>query len=133
VRLDGRPHAAGVAPLWLDGDVYFVSGPGTRKSHDLATNPACTLSASLETIDIVLEGAAERVSDAETLETLAARCREGGWPLQVEGDALTGPFSAPSAGPPPWYLYRFTIHSVVGNATSAPEGATLWRFGQRED
>ena len=24
---------------------------------------------------------------------------DAGWPAQVEGDALTGPYSAPSAGP----------------------------------
>src|SRR3954468_14573936 len=29
---DGRPHAAGVGAAWLDGDLYFTSGPGTRKS-----------------------------------------------------------------------------------------------------
>jgi hypothetical protein len=128
VRPDGRPHAAAVATLWLDGDVYFTSGPDTRKSRNLAVNPACTISASLETIDVVFEGQAVRVIDAATLERLAARCREAGWPVQVEGDAFTGPYSAPSAGPPPWHLYRFTFHTVIGNATAEPHGATLWRF-----
>src|SRR5437899_3041096 len=37
---DGRPHAAGVGALWCDGDLYVVSGPGTRKSRNLAANPA---------------------------------------------------------------------------------------------
>ena len=88
-RPDGRPHAAGIGALWLDGDIYFTSGPGTRKSRNLAANPACTISARLATIDIVLEGEAVRVTDGPTLERLAARCREGGWPVQVEGDAFT--------------------------------------------
>ena len=26
-RPDGRPHAAGIGALWLDGDLYFRSGP----------------------------------------------------------------------------------------------------------
>ena len=40
-RPDGRPHAARVGALWYDGDVYFTSGPGTRKSRNLArTRPA---------------------------------------------------------------------------------------------
>jgi hypothetical protein len=30
--------------------------------------------------------------------------REGGWPAEAEGDAFTAPYSAPSAGPPPWHL-----------------------------
>ena len=130
VRPDGTPHAAAVAALWLDGDVYFTSGPGTRKSRNLAANPACTIAASLATIDLVLEGEAVRVTDAPTLERLAARCRESGWPVQVEGDAFTGPFSAPSAGPPPWHLYRFTFHTAIGNATAKPNGATRWRFAR---
>ena len=123
-----RPHAAGVGALWIDGDVYFTSGPGTRKSRNLAANPACTISASLATIDIVLEGEAVRVTDGPTLERVAARCREAGWPVQVEGDAFTGPYNAPSAGPPPWHLYRFTFHTAIGNATVEPNGATRWRF-----
>jgi hypothetical protein len=46
----------------------------------------------------------------------------------VQGDAFTAPFSAPSAGPPPWHLYRFTFHAVFGVATAEPYGATRWRF-----
>src|SRR5438094_356971 len=69
---DGRPHAAGVGALWFDGDLYVVSGPGTRKSRNLAANPACTISAALHGIDLVFEGEATRVTDGPTLERLAA-------------------------------------------------------------
>ena len=127
-RPDGRPHAAGVGALWLDGDVYFTSGPGTRKARNLAANPACTIAVRLEGIDLVLEGEASRVVDRPTLEQVAAWYRAGGWPAEVEGDAVTAPFSAPSAGPPPWHLYRFTFHTAVGVATAEPHGATRWRF-----
>ncbi len=127
-RPDGRPHAAGIGVLWLDGDLYFTSGPETRKARNLAANPACTISARLEGIDLVLEGEATRVTDQRTLEEAARRYREGGWPAEVEGDALTAPYSAPSAGPPPWYLYRFTFHTAFGVATAEPYGATRWRF-----
>lgn len=125
---DGRPHAAGVGALWLDGDVYVVSGPGTRKSRNLAANPACTISCPLEGIDLVMEGEATRVVDPATLERLAARYRAGGWPAEVAGDAFTAPYSAPSAGPPPWHLYRVRIRTAVGVATAEPFGATRWRF-----
>jgi hypothetical protein len=125
---DGRPHAAGVGPLWFDGDLYVVSGPGTRKSRNLAANPACTISAGLRGIDLVFEGEATRVTDGPTLERLAALYRAQGWPAEVEGDAFTAPYSAPSAGPPPWYLYRFTFHTAFGVATAEPYGATRWRF-----
>jgi pyridoxamine 5'-phosphate oxidase-like protein len=125
---DGEPHAAGVGGLWQDGDLYFTSGPGMRKSRDLAANPACTISVRLDGIDLVLEGTAARVTDRPTLEQVVASYREGGWPAQVAGDALTAPFSAPSAGPPPWYLYRFTPRAVTGVATVEPYGATRWTF-----
>ena len=36
VRPDGRPHSAGVGAVWVDGALYFVSGPGTLKSRNLA-------------------------------------------------------------------------------------------------
>jgi hypothetical protein len=127
-RPDGRPHAARVGALWYDGDVYFTSGPGTRKSRNLTENPACTISMSLEGIDLVLEGEATRVTDRPTLETLAGLYREGGWPADVEGETFTAPYSAPSAGPPPWHLYRITFHTVFGVATTEPYGATRWRF-----
>lgn len=127
-RPDGRPHAAVVGALWYDGDLYFTSGPGTRKSRNLAANPACTISIRLADIDVVLEGEAARVTDRATLEEVVRRYAEGGWPAEVEGDAFTAPYSAPSAGPPPWHLYRFTLHTAFGVATAEPYGATRWRF-----
>ncbi len=40
---DGHPHAAGVGARWYDGDLYFSSGPGTRKAKNLAADPALAL------------------------------------------------------------------------------------------
>ena len=65
VRPDGRPHAAGIGVAYHDGDLWFTSGPDTRKSRDLAANPACTISIRLEGIDLVAEGEAHRVTDPE--------------------------------------------------------------------
>ena len=128
VRPDGRPHAAGFGAVWHDDALWLVSGPGTRKSRNLAANPACTVSASLPGIDLVLEGEAHRMTDPATLEALAAVYRDAGWAAQADGDALTAPYSAPSAGPPPWHLYRITFHTVFGVASAEPYGATRWRF-----
>jgi len=128
VRPDGNPHAAGVGALYLDGDVWFTSSPAARKARNLAANPRCTFSVRVKGIDVVLEGTAERISDGPTLDKLAARYREGGWPVEVEGGAFTAPYSAPSAGPPPWHLYRFRFDTVFGVATAEPYGASRWRF-----
>ncbi|TDE22828.1 pyridoxamine 5'-phosphate oxidase family protein [Nonomuraea mesophila] len=129
---DGTPHAAGVGAQWLDGDLYFTSGPAARKARNLAADPRCTISVRLPGIDLVLNGSAVEVSDPQTLEQVAAGYRAGGWPAEVDGDALTAPFSAPSAGPPPWQVYRFGFHTVVGVATREPYGATRWRFEPRQ-
>jgi len=125
---DGRPHAAGVGAVWHDGSLYFTSSPAARKAHDLAANPRCTVSARLDGIDVVLEGEARRVRDAATLDEVVGIYRAGGWPAEVTDDAFTAPYSAPSAGPPPWHLYRMTVHTIFGVATAAPYGATRWRF-----
>lgn len=126
---DGSPHAAGVGAMWSDGGLYFVSGPRTRKSRDLAARPAATLSGSLNGIDLVFEGSARRVTDVPTLERIARVYREeGGWPVEVEGQAFTAPYTAPSGGPPPWYLYQLEYNTVYGVSTAEPWGATRWRF-----
>ncbi|RJQ82025.1 pyridoxamine 5'-phosphate oxidase family protein [Pseudonocardiaceae bacterium YIM PH 21723] len=127
-RPDGRPHAAGVGAVWLDGRLYIVSGPNTRKSRNLAANPACTVSASCLGIDLVLEGEARRITDPTILERVAAHYRSVGWPAEVRGTAFTAPYSAPSAGPPPWQLYVLEPRSVVGVGGAEPPGATRWRF-----
>jgi hypothetical protein len=67
-------------------------------------------------------------TEPATLERVAGIYRDIGWPAEVTGDAFTAPYSAPSAGPPPWHLYRFTFHTVVGLSTTEPNGATRWRF-----
>ena len=83
VRPDGRPHGAGVGAVWQDDKVYFVSGPGTRKSRNLAENPDCSVAFALPGIDLVVEGRAKRVTDAGTLSRLAGRYAEEGWPTRT--------------------------------------------------
>ncbi|HEX6868556.1 MAG TPA: pyridoxamine 5'-phosphate oxidase family protein [Candidatus Limnocylindrales bacterium] len=127
-RPDGRPHLAMLGALWDEGRVYFVSGGGTRKSRNLATNPACSIAMSLRGIDLVMEGTAVRVTDEATHHRLANRYGEQGWPARVQDGAFTYDYSAPSAGPPPWDLYEVEPVTVYGVLTEEPGGATRWRF-----
>jgi hypothetical protein len=127
-RPDGRPHVAGVGAMWDNGNVYVVSGPGTQKSQNLAQDPSCIVAMSLEGIDLVIEGTAARVTDGETLQRLAKRYADQGWPATVKDDAFTYDYSAPSAGPPPWHLYEITPTTVFGVLSEEPGGATRWRF-----
>jgi general stress protein 26 len=65
---DGRPHAAPVWALWLDGLLYFSTGELSRKAQNLARNPAVAVHVEGEQREIVIvEGVAQRISDGETL------------------------------------------------------------------
>jgi hypothetical protein len=67
VRPDGRPHVAGVGAVWYHGDLYFPSGPATRKARNLAVNQNCTVAVKLPGMDLTLEGDAARVVDPALL------------------------------------------------------------------
>ncbi len=128
VHPDGRPHSAGVGVAVHDGDLFFTSGPTARKTRNLLNNPACTLSMRLDGIDLVVEGEARRETDLATLTAVAAAYDAGGWPAQADGDAITAPYSAQSAGPGPWYLFRFRIATAFGVGLRPPHGASRWDF-----
>jgi hypothetical protein len=71
------------------------------KSRNLAANPACSVAVRLRGIDLVLKGEAHRVTDASTLERLAAVYRTRGWPAEVDRDAFTAPSARPALAPRP--------------------------------
>ena len=128
VRPDGRPHSAGVGIVVHEGDVFFTSHPAARKARNLAGQAACTLSMRLDGIDLVLEGDAARETDPATLTAVAAAYDAGGWPARAAGDAIAAPYSAQSAGPGPWHLYRFRIAVAFGVGLRPPHGASRWDF-----
>ncbi len=72
--------ASGVEAVWVDDALYFKGEPGTRRSRNLAANPACAVSVRLRGIDLTMEGEAHRVTDPATLHRVAAVYRTGGWP-----------------------------------------------------
>lgn len=130
INADGSPHVTGVGALWTDGAFWFETGERTRKGRNLARDPRCTLSVAMHEFDLVVEGDAHRVSDPPIVAAMAERWAEEGWPCRVDetGRALTAEYSAPSAGPPPWFVYRITPRSATALATTEPGGATRWRF-----
>jgi Pyridoxamine 5'-phosphate oxidase len=127
-RRDGRPHVAGVVGLWADDTLYFVSGPNTTKAQNVARDPRCSFAMSLPNLDLVLDGTAARVTDAQTLNRIAEGFSARGWPLEVEGDMVTASFWAPTAPSPPWHLHAFRPTVALGVATAGLGGATRWRF-----
>lgn len=130
INADGSPHVTGVGALWVDGAWWFETGEHSRKGRNLARDPRCTLSLATREFDVVFEGEALRVDDPATVADMAARWNAGGWPARVDdtGLALTADYSAPSAGPPPWLVYRLTPIQATALSTVEPGGATRWRF-----
>jgi PPOX class probable F420-dependent enzyme len=129
VNPDGSPHVTGVGAIWADGAFWFETGRTSRKGRNLARDPRCSLSLATDEFDLVIEGEARLIMDPDTVAARAAQWAED-WPCRVDesGIALTADFSAPSAGPPPWHVYRVTARSAVGLRCVEPGGATRWRF-----
>jgi len=130
INPDGSPHMTGVGALWVDGAFWFESGDGTRKSRNVARDPRCALSVAVGDFDLTVEGEARRVTDPATVAAMAGHWAGHGWPCRVDdsGRALTAEFSAPSAGPPPWFVYKLTVGAATALHTAEPGGATRWRF-----
>ena len=75
VRPNGRPHVTPIAAIWMDGALYFATGPVEQKSQNLARNRHVVVTTGSnefgEGLDVVVEGDANRVSDEPTLAKLA--------------------------------------------------------------
>jgi PPOX class probable F420-dependent enzyme len=129
-RPDGRPHLMPVGILWHEGAFWFSAGARTQKAHNIARDPRCVVSISATGMDVVAEGTAEKVTDEATLQRLADAfgASAGGWHPTVQDGAFWHEYSAPSAGPPPWDLYRITPNVFYGLASAEPYGATRWRL-----
>jgi hypothetical protein len=130
INRDGSPHVTGIGGLYADGSFWFQTGPRTRKAKNLARDPRCALSVATDEFDLVVEGDARQVTDPPTVAAMAARWAAEGWPARVDesGQAITAEYNAPSAGPPPWFVYRLTPNAATALQTVPPGGATRWRL-----
>jgi hypothetical protein len=130
INPDGSPHVTGVGALWAEGAFWFETGEHTRKGRNLARDSRCVLSVATEEFDLVVEGNCRQITDRPTVAAMAARWAAEGWPARVDdtGRAITAEFSAPSAGPPPWFVYRVDSRTATALATVEPGGATRWQF-----
>ena len=115
-RPDGRPHLMPVLTFWFDDALHFVVGEGTRKGRNLTANRYCVIgteSTELPSLDVIVEGHAEPLADPEAVRSAAEHLGSNGWPLEAKGDEVFGP-SAPTAGPPPYRIYRLTPTKAFG-------------------
>jgi PPOX class probable F420-dependent enzyme len=130
INPDGSPHVTGVGAGWIDGAFWFVTGEASRKGRNLARDPRCTLSLASQEFDLVVDGEARKVTDPAKVADIAQWAAADGWPARVDdtGEAITTEFSAPSAGRPPWRVYRLVPRTATALATVEPGGATRWQF-----
>jgi hypothetical protein len=130
INADGSPHVNGIGAIWVDGAFWFETGETTHKGRNLARDPRCTLSVAAKEFDLVVEGGAAKVTDPPTVKAMAERWAAEGWPCRVDesGTALTADFSAPSAGKPPWHVYRLTPRAATALSVVDTGGATRWTF-----
>src|ERR1700733_11551152 len=84
INEDGSPHVTGVGALWLDGAFWFETGKGTRKARNVERDPRCSVAVSIRDADLVIEGEAERVTDAAEIARLAKAWAESGWPAEPD-------------------------------------------------
>jgi nitroimidazol reductase NimA-like FMN-containing flavoprotein (pyridoxamine 5'-phosphate oxidase superfamily) len=133
---DGRPHVTPLLGVWLDGAVYFCTGPTERKAKNLAQNPNCVLMTGRngldDGLDLVVEGAAVKVRDraelrsvADTYESKYGRhitAPDGTWfglgDTIRSGDAL---------------VYRVTPSTAFGFGKGSQFSQTRWRFDSTHD
>ena len=131
VRPDGRPHVTPLLAVWNDNALYFTTGPEERKARNLEQNTHCALTTGRNGIDdgldLVLEGAAEKVGDPAELHRVAGAyeskygrhftAAEGTW--AGLGDAIRGGDVL---------VYRVTPATVLGFGKGNLFSQTRWRF-----
>ena len=105
-----------VIAFWIDGAMHIVAGEETRKARNLSADGRdviATSSTTLPSIDIVIEGRAEALTDDDDVRHLAEVLNAKGWQLEAKGDKVYGP-NAPTAGPPPYTIFRVVPTKVFG-------------------
>lgn len=95
VRTDGRPHVTPLVAVWLDDALHFSTGRDEQKARNLASNPRVALTTGANDwqsgLDVVVEGEAARVTDAQQLDRLAAAWAQkwdGRWQYEVSQDGF---------------------------------------------
>ena len=117
-------------------------GLGPRKARNISADARCviaTTSTTLPSLDIVVEGHADPLTDVDSVRHIAETLRANNWPLEVKGDKVYGPH-APTAGPPPYTIFRIVPSRVFGlpgmlgmdqfDPADLPK-PTRWDFGGR--
>lgn len=131
MRPDGRPHVTPLVTVWLDEAVYFCTGtgPGERKRRNLAHNRYCVIMTGCNSLsgglDLVVEGAATRVSDEAELRRVAdVFSAKYGAPFRFTVRA--GAFLNEEGGED--LVYEIILRKAFGFGKGGTFCQTRWRF-----
>lgn len=127
-RPDGGPHLVPLLGVWLDDVLHIAASPASRKARNLAQDPRCSIGTREHGIDLVVEGRAVQVTDADRLQRVAeAYAAKYGWEVAVRDGALFGE-GAPTAGPPPYAVHAVAPTTAFGFPAGEKFPPTRWRF-----
>lgn len=121
-RPDGRPHAAPVWGVWVEGSLYFGTSRGSVKGRNLARRPELVVHLESGNDVVILEGVVEEVRDRPSFGAIDAAYRaKYGMGVDQAGDDGDGDEEAV------WYVVRpETAHAWLEN--DFLDTATRWRF-----
>ena len=126
VRADGRPHVTPVVAVWMDGALYFSSGPDEQKSKNLASNRHCAVTTGCNSwddgFDIVLHGEAVVVRDLPLLQRVADAflAKYGNdWAFEVADNGTFGGHGL---------VYQLAPTQALGFGKGEPFSHTRWDF-----
>lgn len=130
VRPDGRPHVTPLLGIWVDGALYFCTGPTERKARNLTQNRQCVLTTGcnqLDGLDLVVEGEATLMHDEAELAIVARTFEfKYGVHLTARDGTWFGLGDAIRDGKTP--VYRVDPTTAFGFGKGKSFSQTRWRF-----
>ena len=130
VRADGRPHQTTIAGIWLDEGFHFVTGRGEQKARNLAAGNRNVLVSAGGTewdgLDVVLEGEAVEVTDADRFDRLVDAYRTK-YDDMFGFRVVDGQFTAPD-NTDPAIVFEVRARKGFGFAKGEQFSQTRWRF-----
>jgi nitroimidazol reductase NimA-like FMN-containing flavoprotein (pyridoxamine 5'-phosphate oxidase superfamily) len=136
VRADGRPHAVPLVGVWQDGAFAFCTGPDEQKQRNLDAHAHVAVTTGStgangwdSGTDVVVEGTAVRLTDADELQRLAdawfAKYGED-WKYEVRGEEFVELSSSGGSTEGGAWVYRVQPDKVL--AFGGSHGQTRYRF-----
>jgi nitroimidazol reductase NimA-like FMN-containing flavoprotein (pyridoxamine 5'-phosphate oxidase superfamily) len=136
VRVDGRPHAVPLVGVWRDGAFVFCTGPEEQKQRNLDANAHVAVTTGStgahgwdSGTDVVVEGTAVRVTDADELQRLAdawfAKYGDD-WTYEVRNDEFVELSRSGGSTDGGARVYRVRPAKVL--AFGGAHGQTAYRF-----